>query len=347
MKEELEKFILSDSKEPFDYIDDEREYFNKKYLKINYNHRFDILYSQRLYKNKMNNDSFSFAGFYDKIDKVIYNADYDLRDVLKDKDIKFDEICNLKRKIYKDMNEYIKNYTINNQDELRQLYHNNFYDNEKPFFRRIEEDVERHFITTEDTVIEIPYFAETRYDANYEYDKVLLEDSNSIYTDYLDNPEQTIKEKSKVMLNEETTKKRIGFMLNHNEFENNYLSKIFENKNNEYASLYKNKELYKAIKDVETQMINITINYNGDELTFKFSKYTFQCALERNYKSECSYNKSYESVEKFLEEHKEQGYKKEFDFLNITKITYGKNTLYEKQEDKELENDEHEMEMEY
>ena len=94
-------------------------------------------------------------------------------------------------------------------------------------------------------------------------------------------------------------------------------------------------------------MINITINYNGDELTFKFSKYTFQCALERNYKSECSYNKSYESVEKFLEEHKEQGYKKEFDFLNITKITYGKNTLYEKQEDKELENDEHEMEMEY
>lgn len=347
MKDELEKFILSDSKEPFDYIDGEREYFNKKYLKINYNHRFDTLYSQRLYKNKMNNDSFSFAGFYDKIDKVIYNADYDLRDVLKDRDIKFDEICNLKRKIYKDMNEYIKNYTINNQDELRQLCHNNFYDNEKNFFRRIEEDVERHFITTDDVVIEIPYFAETRYDANYEYDKVLLEDSNSIYTDYLDNPEQTIKEKSKVMLSDELTKKRIGFMLNHNEFENNYLSKILENKDNEYASLYKNKELYKAIKDVEAQMINITINYNGDELTFKFSKYTFQGALERNDKSECSYNKSYESVEKFLEGHKEQGYKKEFDFLNITKITYGKNTLYEKQEDKELENDEHEMEMEY
>lgn len=347
MKDELEKFILSDSKEPFDYIDGEREYFNKKYLKINYNHRFDTLYSQRLYKNKMNNDSFSFAGFYDKIDKVIYNADYDLRDVLKDRDIKFDEICNLKRKIYKDMNEYIKNYTINNQDELRQLCHNNFYDNEKNFFRRIEEDVERHFITTDDIVIEIPYFAETRYDANYEYDKVLLEDSNSIYTDYLDNPEQTIKEKSKVMLSDELTKKRIGFMLNHNEFENNYLSKILENKDNEYASLYKNKELYKAIKDVEAQMINITINYNGDELTFKFSKYTFQGALERNDKSECSYNKSYESVEKFLEGHKEQGYKKEFDFLNITKITYGKNTLYEKQEDKELENDEHEMEMEY
>lgn len=347
MKDELEKFILSDSKEPFDYIDGEREYFNKKYLKINYNHRFDTLYSQRLYKNKMNNDSFSFAGFYDKIDKVIYNADYDLRDVLKDRDIKFDEICNLKRKIYKDMNEYIKNYTINNQDELRQLCHNNFYDNEKNFFRRIEEDVERHFITTDDIVIEIPYFAETRYDANYEYDKVLLEDSNSIYTDYLDNPEQTIKEKSKVMLSDELTKKRIGFMLNHNEFENNYLSKILENKDNEYASLYKNKELYKAIKDVEAQMINITINYNGDELTFKFSKYTFQGALERNDKSECSYNKSYESVEKFLEKHKEQGYKKEFDFLNITKITYGKNTLYEKQEDKELENDEQEMEMEY
>lgn len=209
MKDELEKFILSDSKEPFDYIDGEREYFNKKYLKINYNHRFDTLYSQRLYKNKMNNDSFSFAGFYDKIDKVIYNADYDLRDVLKDRDIKFDEICNLKRKIYKDMNEYIKNYTINNQDELRQLCHNNFYDNEKNFFRRIEEDVERHFITTDDIVIEIPYFAETRYDANYEYDKVLLENSNSIYTDYLDNPEQTIKEKSKVMLSDELTKKEL------------------------------------------------------------------------------------------------------------------------------------------
>lgn len=350
MKKLLEEFILSDSKEPFDYLDDEREYYNRKYLKVNFNHRFDILYSQRLYKNKMNNESFSFAGFYDKIDKVIYNCDYDLREVLKDRSIiNFDDINNIKRKIYKEMNEFIKEYTINNQDELRQLYHNDFYNNDKYFFRRREENVENNFIKTDDKVIEIPYFAETRYDANYEYDSVLFGNSNTIYSDYLDNSEKTIKEKAEIMLSQEETKKKLGFIVNSNEFDNNYLSRILENKDNEFACLYKNKELYNAIKDVEAQNLNITINYYGDELTFKFSKYSFESALERNDKQESGYNKAYESVEKFLKEHKDQSVsgRTDFDFFNITKISYGKNILYEQKEEKELKNDAYEIEMEY
>ena len=297
----------------------------------------------------MNNDSFSFAGFYDKIDKVIYNCDYDLREVLKDKSIKFEDISNLKRKIYKDMNEFIKNYTVNNQDELRQLYHDLFYNNEKNFFRRQEENVECQFIKTGDTVIEIPYFAETRYDANYEYDNVLLDNSNTVYSDYLDNPERTIKEKAKIILSQEETKKKLGFMLNCNEFQNNYLSKIIENKNNEFASLYKNKELYEAIKDVKAQMLNITINYNGNELTFKYPKYTLECALERNDTNESGYNKAYECVEDFLKDNKDQSNYggKNFDFFNITKISYGRNTLYEQKKEKELKHDDYEMEMDY
>lgn len=349
IKDKLEKFLLSNDNMTFDYIDEEREYFNYKFLKLPFNHRFDMLYQQRLYLNKMDNGSFSFAGYYDKIDKTIYNPSYELGDYLKDKSIKKDYFDYLKMKIIKGINGYIKNYIINNQDKLKKEYHDDFYEDDKYRIDNAKKFVEQFFITNDLNNIELPNFIEIRYNEYVNYENILLFDSKLIYTEYLDNPIETIKQKTELILEQEDAQKNLGYMLNKNEFENNYLEKIITNETNEFDSLHINKKLYSSIKDIDAQNINITINYDGDEITFKFYKDSFQSYLANNDKCQSGYNKAYEPVKEFLKEHKDPNnwYKDSFDFVNISKITYGKNVLYgrEIETSKELEN-EIEMEME-
>ena len=93
-----------------------------------------------------------------------------------------------------------------------------------------------------------------------------------------------------------------------------------------------NKKILSSIKDIEAVNLNITINYSGNILTFKYPKSTLVNDLERCEKTSDMWGKAYDVVKDFLEQHKESNNNwkdKSFDFENISSITYGKNVLYE------------------
>ena len=135
------------------------------------------------------------------------------------------------------------------------------------------------------------------------------------------------------------------------EFQLEYLDKIKKNYNNDFAYIYTNKNILNALKDVDAKNLNITINYNNNEITFKYDYNRLISELKNATYKGYDYSSNYKIVREFLEDNNilnENGYKEDsFKFENITSITYGKKILYvndiSKQE-KEIENDDFDLE---
>ena len=86
-----------------------------------------------------------------------------------------------------------------------------------------------------------------------------------------------------------------------------------------------------SIKDINAKTINITIQYGNKSLTFKYEYNALKRDLTNDSKGSSGYGKAYEEVSHFIKENSHVNlsrWTEEFNFSNITSITYGKNELY-------------------
>lgn len=337
-KEKFKQFLTNSNERLFTYIDPERLSHSHYYYKELCDDRFVLLYEKNYYENKMDSSSYNFAGYYDYIDNIIYDPSYDLENMVEKNNIcKVSPLKVLINRIDEDIRSYLKNYALNNENELKKQFNKEFNEQNENKFSRYKKETELEFI--ENNIL--GKNALSRYKPYYQF--VFHDDfrNNSVFKKYLDNPIEEIEKISKYFLKNEnfSVKKDLAFILLAKDWKDNYLDLIKENKDCKYDWLYINRDLLSSIKDVKAQYINITIKYDEENLTFKFLKRSLECDLKDGYICSSSSDKSYDVVKEFLKKYKgeKDWYKRDFDFKNIVSITYGKKILFEKNDEKKLE----------
>lgn len=335
---ELEQFLLNNDIDKFIYLDNEYTSRCYYYYKERYNDRFVLIYERAYEDGRMEKSSYEFAGYYDFKDKVLYNASYDLDRVLSEnKSMSFSSIGELEKKIDNAVTKSLIEYAIKHQDELKEKHREEFLNQDKYTFERLEKEVQEQFIESEnlDQLTICDYYTWEGYTTTKDYK------DTSIYTKYLDNPEVETKKIVKEVILKDTEKieKDMAFNLLKNEYKNHYLSLINENAEHIFDDIHINRDLLASIKDIDAQNLNITIQYDNDKLTFKYPKSSLKCELRRCNTCASGYKKAYDPVKEFLNQHKDEtDYRKnDFDFRNIISISYGKQILFEKNIDLEKE----------
>ena len=288
----------------------------------------------------MNDNSYNFAGFLDVIDKKIYNPNYGIRIILDTSSIyQLSTLRNLKEKIEKEVSEKLYDYALSHESELKKLCDKEFLKQDEYHFNYYQKEVSELFVSNENLrIIELEPKQLLKYSCfSNTYDIP--------YSEYLSDPKKTIKEITDNLIRNDETKKYLSWEILEVEYKNRYLDSIYKNpqKNN---CLFVNRKILSNIKDIDAINLNITISYNNKELTFKMPKKRFEIGLRNAYTNDSYYGKSYEVVEKFLEENKKEKnrYQHDFDFEHISKITYGRQVLYEANIDKNIEKEIDEIE---
>jgi len=337
-KEKLKKFLTDNDEHFFTYIDSEYSYNSHYYYKELCDERFVLLYEKNYRENKMDSSRYDFAGYYDCRDNIIYNPSYDIRNLVEKNNIcKVSSLEILKDAIDKDIKAYLKDYSLKNESKLKNQFSKEFNEQNEYTFSHYKDETERDFIQD----VNLKEIDLSGYNPYYQFESYEDFRNKSIYKKYLDNPVAEVEKLSKDFLKDEnfSVKKDLAFILLEEDWKNNYLSLIKENKDNKYDWLYINRNLLSSIKDIDAKNINITVKYNEETLTFKYSKSSLECDLKNGDTHSGGWNKSYDEVKEFLKKHKDEKdwYKSDFDFKNIISITYGKKILFEKSDEKELE----------
>ncbi len=337
----LENYLSDNDITIFKYVDKLHEYNNFQILKETLDDRFYSLYTKKISKSKMNDNSYNFAGFLDIIDKKIYNPSYEIEKILENSLIyQLSELSKLKELIENEVSKKLYDYALSHISELKKICNEEFLKQDEYHFNYYQKEARKFFVSDENSQMNQ---LNPKMFLKYSY----FADTYSIpYSEYLSDSNKMIKELANNLIKNDKTKKNLGWEILEVEYKNRYLNSIYKNPQ-KYNCLFVNREILKSIKDIDAENINITISYNNKELTFKTPKKRFEMGLRDAYTSDSYYGRSYEVVEKFLEENKkvkENRYKHDFDFDHISKITYGRKTLYEANIDKNVEKEIDEIE---
>lgn len=272
-------------------------------LKSPYNKKIDILYGCFVRSDYLNDfkNSLSYYGIYDKENKKVYNPNYNLKytiyhysenDIrLINSDMLYDEISNL-------VNEKIGEHILDEPDmfdykniDIGPVYESDVYED----------------------------FMNGKTSSNLE-DKIILykaHDSNDIL-EYLTYKDEFIDEKARSFIvdNVETILKNLKYC----DEKRKVLKQIEDDKNYIY---HKQRDILNSIKDKDYKTVNITINKDGIEQTFKYETKYIQYSREHLY----SFHIVKCDDRKLFEEN--YGSSADIEYGDITKITYGKNVIYE------------------
>lgn len=296
-----------------------------KIHKEKFNERFDILYMKK-YSDSLHQNDYDMAGYFDIFSLCIYEVDSYLEDMVED----IDTICtrtfdDLKEEMLEKVNDYIERYSFHHKEELEDITLKQHDDKEELYPRFYKEEVDQLFIQEDNPKIEL----EKIYD-KYRMDSKVEITNKDIFIEYLNNPLITIKRIADEFIIK--SKYRLGLKLLIYNAQNEYLDQIILNKDNEYLNLYVNKKILASIKNVDAKTLNITIEYGGKTLTFKYDYLYLINALEKAQTGTCDFSKAYEKVTEFINKNdvRSDGSSSTNDFLftHVTSITYGKKELY-------------------
>lgn len=323
----LEKFLLDDK------LNDQK--FNAPYKdlmihKEKYNDRFIYIYT-KYYDEYLSDNSYNLSAYLDVKDKTIYNIDYNLEKIIsEDTILKKNSFKNIEQEIQNNVNEYVDKYAMENANMLKKQAQEKY--NQKDDWRVInyQKNVRELFLSEERPIIKLDRFYSTSklVNSNEYYNKVII-------NEYLDDKYNTIKKYGDMIIDD--NQEELGLSLHLYDDKNKYLNSIKLNKNNEFRDLYINKKIYDSIKNESAKKLNITINYNGKEHTFKCDYSILKYALINDYRGTSFYGVGYENVSNFIKENTNSPnkWREEFAFSHISSITYGKKELYRNENIKE------------
>lgn len=272
-------------------------------LKTPYNDKVDVLYGT----HRRNDDFFNprmelyYYGIYDREKNKVFDPNSDISYYIykyKFDDIRLVDRSMLYKEIIDAVNEKIKEHISNEPD---------MFDYSDVEIEEVTmEDIYREFLDgeTSDTYIGYikPYMTEELKDI-FEYLSYGDEFVDETARDFIiDNYEDLLKN------------------LKRNSKKQKLLKELEENKEHPY---HKQKDIMNSIRGKDYKTINLTINKNGIEQTLKYeTKFILYCD-----KHLYTYHIANVSDRKKYEEN--YGRSSDIEYKDITKITYGKNIIYE------------------
>ncbi len=343
---DIERFLLNPDANDLVF---ETTYNHKKVHKEQFDDRFVVIYTKTNY-NYLSQDDYEVAGYLDTKERVLYNCTYYLSELLpKEKNlIKQSSFGVLGEKLWNEIEDYIEKYSFANEDKLKEIAtekYNSLEDYRKEVYKR---DVRQQFVQEMKPIIKLQ-----RSYSTYDFTNIPEYKGHYIDVEYLNNPQETVEKYSNKIIETiddyRNNKEDLGLELLIFRDKIKYLDIIKENKDNEFKDLYIKREIYNSIKDIDAKTINITIQYGENSLTFKFDYSALKRDLINDSNGSCGYGKAYEEVSNFIKENSEKEvnrWTEDFNFSNITSITYGKNELYhhDLSSSKNIENDIQEQE---
>lgn len=311
MEQEFFDFLQSSNNlQTFNYGDKSKMAISK----VSYNDKIDIIYSLRSYVGELFDlkSSFTYSGIYDKENNRLFDLDYNIRhDILcwDYDDERLIDSSKLYKMISDDVNDKISELVNDNKDEIFDL-----------------KDAELGTEITDNDVIHDFINGYTSSTFEDDYVKYSTSKPNDIL-DYLTNKKAFIEDEARWFIIVHHSKILKGLAVS--EEKRKVLKRIEEDENHIY---HKIKAIRDAVKDKNYVTINLTINKDGIEQTFKYNAES----LVSSYNSELSSN----YIEKVSDRDKYDenfGRWNDFEYKDITKITYGKNTIYEDTNFKNIE----------
>lgn len=289
--------------------------------RVPYNDKLDILYSIDSYDSDIFDlkSGLEYSGIYDKQKDALY----DINSTIRWRYLNWD--YNDPKNIY--MDDLLKNLTDDVNEKVQELVSDS---KEEWFDSELCEELKSDMRTVEEDDV-YSYFIDGETSNT-------LEDKYSLYTTsnrknvlhYLTNKSEFIEDISREYILDNTSKIITGLLISE---EKRRLLKGIED--NPEHPLHKIKDIINSIKDKDCKTVGVTINKNGIEQTFKYDAQS----LENSYS--WSYLSTYNIIKLSEREEFEAnfGRHEDFGYQDITKITYGKNVLYEDNNYKTLEED--------
>lgn len=304
MEQEFLDYLKSGSiTKTFNYGEKSKVIVNK----VRYNDKLDIIYALDSYNGNVFDlhTPFKYSGIYDKENNRFYDVEYSLRyhilhwDYSDEKYISASDLYSL---INKDINEKINELIKDVKGEMFEISE-----------VEIGEEIEDKDVMTEfmDGIT-----SETLEDSHKQFST----DKSQDLLDYLTNKESFIEEEARWFIVENTTSILRSLAIADKKRE--VLKEIESNENHPY---HKIKRIIDAIKDHNCVTVNLTINKNGIEQTFKYNA----DALKRDYNSSYLSTWNFEKAQERNLFEETFGRSEDLHYEEIVKITYGKNTIYE------------------
>ena len=340
---DIERFLLNPDVNDLVF---EGNYNHQKIHKEQFDDRFVVIYTKTNYSYLSQND-YAVAGYLDTKDRVLYDCTYYLNELLpKEKNlIEKSSFGVLGEKLWNEIQDYIEKYSFANEEKLKDIAIEKYNHLEDYRIDSYKRDVREQFVEEMNPIIKL----QKSY-SSYEFTNIPEYKGHYIDVEYLNNPQKTVEKYANKIIETiddyRNNKEELGLELLIFRDKIEYLDIIKENKNNEFKDLYIKRNIYKSIKDIDAKTVNITIQYGDKSLTFKYEYSALKRDLTNDSKGSSGYGKAYEEVSKFIKENSQEEtsrWTEEFNFSNITSITYGKNELYHydlsSSKDKEVEED--------
>ena len=340
---DIERFLLNPDVNDLVF---EGNYNHQKIHKEQFDDRFVVIYTKTNYSYLSQND-YAVAGYLDTKDRVLYDCTYYLNELLpKEKNlIEKSSFGVLGEKLWNEIQDYIEKYSFANEEKLKDIAIEKYNHLEDYRIDSYKRDVREQFVEEMNPIIKL----QKSY-SSYEFTNIPEYKGHYIDVEYLNNPQKTVEKYAnkiiKTIDDYRNNKEELGLELLIFRDKIEYLDIIKENKNNEFKDLYIKRNIYNSIKDIDAKTVNITIQYGDKILTFKYEYSALKRDLTNDSKGSSGYGKAYEEVSKFIKENSQEEtsrWTEEFNFSNITSITYGKNELYHydlsSSKDKEVEED--------
>lgn len=306
-------------------------------LKIKYNDNIDFLYKPSYGEFEYGNE-LHFLGFFEKITKKLYGESWELKseyDAERNSNYYESPIDKIGENLKKGVDMYLNKYIEENKTLLMNI-------GKRTFDKYISTDANYTDIknSTINDYIYNRQNSETSFSisSNFLYKRNIkelilkyvqnpIETVRNLFTEYINNKEDVVCLYIDDSYKYVSVNEYLGVILLKQQFENSLLQELKENPNNEYK---KKHDIIQSIKDLDAQMVTITLNHNNEMIEFKYPKGILE-TLDF-YKSRISDLKIRDKLEELFKDF--SGRKKDEIFIKeIAKIEYKKKVIYE---DKEL-----------
>ena len=328
MENNITKFILNN--EEMDTVIKE-SYKTISLHKEKIDDRFIIIYGKN-YSDNLEQERYDVVGILDIEEKCLYNPTYIFDDMIpKDSILKTNNYSNLETEIYSKINDEVKKVVLENPIEYMKYGKEKFSYQTNKDRENILRKACRLFIKYDNPNVDLDMSIN-----KWELFQIINYNKGQSLMKYLYSPDKYINNSTLKYI--DSKKEDIGLALINMREEKRVLEDIIKNKDGKYESININKRILDSIKNVYASRITVTIEYGGKELSFKTDYMKMKESLLNCDSGTCDSGNSYRVVSDFIKENsnneKYDRYLNDFEFSHIKKITYGKETLYEKNEPK-------------
>lgn len=303
-------------------------------LKIKYNENIDFIYEPSYGEFEYGNE-LRFLGFFEKVTKKLYGSSFDFHS-------EYDEnmysnyyessIDKIGKSIKDGVDMYLNKYVEENKLQLMNIGKEIFdkYIATDWNYNNIKNNTIKDYIYGEQNSKISFSINSSCYERNIKkliikYVQNPIETTKNIFNDYINNEEKIESAYFNNKYNKVSVKEHLGVFLLEKQLRDTLLQELKDNPNNDYK---KKHDIIQSIKDLDAQMVTITLKHNDEIIDFKYPK-----RILNNldfYESHIPDLKTRDKVEQLY-----KGiYGKDDLFIKeIVKIEYKKKVLYE---DKEL-----------